>query len=167
MAPALTLLLTVLLPGLVAATIALGPTPDVPSVGPRATARVRPVPGMLLRGFDPPALPWSAGHRGVDLAAAPGDPVRAALPGRVRFSGTVAGVGWVTVDHGGGLATTYGALRQRPPAGTAVDAGAVIGRLDGAHLDWGARLDGRYIDPLRLLQRWHPTLVPVGEQGLL
>src|SRR5690349_8021915 len=50
--------------------------------------RVRPV---VERGFEPPPEPWAAGHRGVDLGAAPGTEVVAAATGRVSFAGTVAG----------------------------------------------------------------------------
>ncbi|MGH3666181.1 MAG: peptidoglycan DD-metalloendopeptidase family protein, partial [Egibacteraceae bacterium] len=87
---------------------------------------------------------------------------RAALGGRVTFAGRVAGVGWVTVDHGGGLSTTYGPLTPRVVvAGDVVASGEVLGRLaEGAtHLDWGARLDGDYVDPLGLLGPWEVHLV--------
>src|SRR5690606_28484862 len=118
---------------------------------------VLPVDGPLLRLFERPPGPYAAGHRGVDLAALPGTPVRAALPGKVTFSGEVAGVGWVTLDHGGGLQTTYGDLRPRLlSAGRRVVAGDVLGRLapGRAWVDWGARRDGDYLDPLTLLGRW-------------
>ena len=54
----------------------------------------------VVEGFDPPAVRWGPGHRGVDLAGSPGAPVRAALPGRVSFAGSVAGRDVVVVDHG-------------------------------------------------------------------
>ncbi|CAN5405474.1 hypothetical protein BH23ACT9_BH23ACT9_35920 [soil metagenome] len=118
-------------------------------------AVVRPVPGAVVRPFDPPEHPYGPGHRGVDLAAVEGEDVRAALDGTVVFSGTVATVGWITLDHGGGLTTTYGPMAARVPPGTAVTAGEVIGQLAlTEHLDWGARLDGDYIDPMLLLRRW-------------
>jgi murein DD-endopeptidase MepM/ murein hydrolase activator NlpD len=123
-----------------------------------------PVPGSVLRGFQPPAQPWGPGHRGVALAAAPGAPVRAALPGRVRFAGVVAGTGWVTVAHGGGLDTTYGPVDPRVvDRGEEVAPGQVLGRLAATapHLHWGARLHGGYIDPLTLLARWEVHLVEV------
>jgi murein DD-endopeptidase MepM/ murein hydrolase activator NlpD len=126
---------------------------------------VAPVPGPVIRGFEAPPSPYAAGHRGVDLAAAPGEEVRAALPGLVTFSGLVAGKGWVTVRHeqaAGGLETTYGDLDPRiVAAGDRVKAGQPLGLLDAAadHLDWGARLDGRYIDPLALLGQWEVHLV--------
>lgn len=130
-----------------------------------ATAVVLPVDGPVQRPFTAPAHPYGPGHRGVDLAAAPGAAVRAALPGLVTFAGRVAGRGWVTVDHGGGLDTTYGVLDPRlVTAGQRVAAGQPLGRLtaDAGHLDWGARLHGDYIDPLRLLTRWRPHLVRLG-----
>jgi hypothetical protein len=47
-------------------------------------------------------------------------------------------------------------------AGDLVEAGHVLGRLAHAanHLDWGARLNGSYVDPLSLLGRWEVHLVP-------
>ena len=59
-----------------------------------------------MRGFDPPDVPWGAGHRGVDLGGQIGQPVHAALPGTVSFVGRVAGRGVVVVDHGA-TRTTY------------------------------------------------------------
>jgi murein DD-endopeptidase MepM/ murein hydrolase activator NlpD len=126
-----------------------------------AVIALLPAPGEVGRPFVPPPGPYAAGHRGVDLTAEAGDEVRAALPGRVRFAGRVGGAGWVTVDHGGGLETTYGRLDPvLVPAGRSVRGGDVLGRLapGAAHVDWGARLDGRYIDPLSLLGPWEPYL---------
>ncbi|HVM20352.1 MAG TPA: peptidoglycan DD-metalloendopeptidase family protein [Egibacteraceae bacterium] len=122
---------------------------------------VPPVPGRVVRHFDPPATRYAAGHRGVDLRAHAGDPVVAAMGGTVTFAGRVAGIGWVTVNHGGGLDTTYGPLD--PPAvsaGDVVPAGWLLGFLarDATHLDWGARLAGEYVDPLALLGRWETYL---------
>lgn len=133
----------------------------------RPPSAVRPVPGTVLRRFEPPAGPYGPGHRGVDLAARPGEEVRAALPGTVSFAGPVAGRGWVTVDHGGDLVTTYGWLDPRSViAGQRVAAGQALGRLaaGATYLDWGARLHGDYIDPLTLLARWRAHLIPPARQ---
>lgn len=122
---------------------------------------VAPVSGTVQREFSPPPTRYAAGHRGVDLGAAVGEPVVAAMGGVVTFSGTVARVGWVTVDHGGGLSTTYGPLEPRTVmSGQRVVLGGLLGFLaEGAdHLDWGARLEGEYIDPLALLRHWEPYL---------
>jgi murein DD-endopeptidase MepM/ murein hydrolase activator NlpD len=118
---------------------------------------VRPVAGPVTKRFDPPATKYAAGHRGVDLRARAGEPVVAALGGTVTFAGRVAGVSWVTVGHGGGLSTTYGPIEPRlVGSGDVVGAGEVIGFLaqGSRHLDWGARFEGQYVDPLSLLGRW-------------
>lgn len=125
---------------------------------------VRPAPGAVLRAFNPPASRYGAGHRGVDLDVAPGEPVVAAMDGIVSFAGTVADTSWVTVDHGGGLDTTYGGLTPRlVSAGMRVRAGQVLGHLsdEATHLDWGARHSGEYLDPLSLLGRWRVRLAPL------
>lgn len=164
------LLLAAILRGvpLLAVLLLAGPpvqAAPVAGVGPpprpaTATGALRPVPGEVVRPFDPPAHEYGPGHRGVDLAAQPGDPVRAALGGRITYAGLVAGTGWVTIDHGGGLVTTYGPVEQRLPAGSAVARGAVVGAIavTGRHLDWGARLRGAYLDPLLLLAVWRMHL---------
>lgn len=115
---------------------------------------VRPVPGAVVEGFQAPASEYGPGHRGVDLEASAGSEVLAALGGVVSFAGPVAGTTYVTVQHDGGLSTTYGDLSDlRVTEGDAVEAGQVLGVLaEGAGaLDWGARLDGIYVDPLSLL----------------
>ncbi|MFP4636338.1 MAG: peptidoglycan DD-metalloendopeptidase family protein [Nitriliruptoraceae bacterium] len=134
----------------------------------------RPVDGAVLRGFDPPDPPYSAGHRGVDLEAAAGDVVRTAAPGRVAFAGALAGSGWVSVQHDDGIVTTYGVLGELAVApGVTVVAGQPLGRLENpghddpgpAHgLHWGARRNGRYVDPLELLEGRpaRPSLVGSG-----
>lgn len=135
----------------------LGAPPAMPSNA------VRPVPGSVIHEFAPPAIPFGAGHRGVDLAAAPGEDVRSVLPGLVTFSGLVAGKSWVTVRHSADLETTYGDLDPRlVAAGDRVESGRVLGRLapTANHLDWGARLEGVYVDPLSLLEQWEIHLVP-------
>jgi murein DD-endopeptidase MepM/ murein hydrolase activator NlpD len=122
------------------------------------------VDGEIVRLFAPPSSPYGPGHRGVDLAAVPGEQVRAVLAGVVTFAGRVAGHGWVTVDHGH-IDTTYGRLEPLlVQQGDRVAAGDVIGLLAPGrdHLDWGARLDGAYIDPLALLGPWEARLVPPG-----
>lgn len=158
----------VVLAGLLLGGAAQGAVPQDPGGRPAAlaggrVAAVRPVPGPVVRGFLAPKHPYGPGHRGVALAAAPGQAVRAALPGTVSFSGEVARRGWVTVDHGAGLRTTYGWVDDRRVArGARVAAGDALGSLDPArpYLHWGARLYGTYIDPLLLLGDWEVRLVP-------
>lgn len=148
------------------AGLVTSPAPGVtlPGQAPAPAPAVRPVPGAALRAFDAPAHAYGPGHRGVALAATPGDVVRTVLAGTVTFSGEVARRGWVTVYHGGGLETTYGWLEERAVARHArVRAGDVLGVLSAgrARLHWGARLHGSYVDPLLLLGRWEVRLVPL------
>src|SRR5262249_42116842 len=73
-------------------------------------AWVRRLDGPLVRAFEEPASVYGAGHRGVDFAAAPGTAVRASNGGEVVFAGAVAGTLHVTIEHAGGLRTTYSFL---------------------------------------------------------
>ncbi len=104
----------------------------------------------ILRGWDPPAGPYGPGHRGVDLAAAPGDPVRAVAAGRVVFAGRVAGRGVVSVDLADTgdppLRTTYEPVSASVGEGDEVEPGGELGVLETptAHcpracLHWGLR----------------------------
>ena len=135
-------------------------------------------PPTIERGFLPPPSPWAAGHRGVDLAARAGQPVRAVAAGRVTFAGRVAGRGVVSLvlaGVGGGsgpLRTTYEPVRALVSEGERVAAGQVVGVLeDGPYhcsrpcLHWGLLRGGRYVDPLSLFP-WvgggpRPRLLPV------
>ena len=163
-------------------TAALGASasgdPHVPGWAPDLGYRVTyapPAPGRVLRAFDPPGTAFGAGHRGVDLALAPGAAVRAAGSGRVTFAGSVAGTGWVSVAHVDGHLTTYGPLADLVVrAGDRVERGEQLAVLAaGGHgyggrdtgLHWGARdPTGAYIDPLGLLRAdlRRPSLVGAG-----
>ncbi|MEU3569377.1 M23 family metallopeptidase [Kitasatospora sp. NPDC036755] len=130
-------------------------------------------PGGLLGRFEPPAKAWTAGHRGVDLAAAPGAEIRAAAPGVIAFSGLVAGRPVVTVSHPGSgtppLRTTYLPVTGTLPVGTPVAAGRTIGLLapGGRHcpgrdcLHWGLLRGNRYLDPLALFGAGAARLLPL------
>lgn len=131
-----------------------------------------PVPGDPVRSFDAPIGTFGPGHRGVDLTVAPGQEVTAAGDGIVGFAGAVAGHGWVSIDHGDGIRTTYGSVRNLAVrAGEKVSRGDAIGHaagtthgLDLPTLHWGARRGQRYLDPMTLVDRgpWRPALVGVG-----
>lgn len=122
----------------------------------------------VVHGFDPPDDPWGAGHRGVDLRGSPGQPVRAALPGRVSWAGTLAGRGVVVVDHGA-TRTTYEPVEPSVDVGATVAAGDRVGRLTlaGSHclplacLHWGWLEGETYLDPLRLVGAGPVRLLPL------
>jgi murein DD-endopeptidase MepM/ murein hydrolase activator NlpD len=122
----------------------------------------------VVRAFDPPTRRWHPGHRGVDLAAGPDAVVRAAGPGVVRFAGTVVDRGVVSVDHRGGLRTTYEPVTPTVAVGDRVAAGDPIGVLAPGHagcpretcLHWGLRQGEFYLDPLALLGLGRTRLLP-------
>ena len=126
-------------------------------------------PPTVARRFDPPPRPWLAGHRGVDLAAAPGVAVRAAGPGRVTYAGVVAGRGVVSVTHAGGLRTTYEPVTAGVAVGDPVATGDELGELQAGHpgcaaaacLHWGLRRGELYLDPLALLGLGRVRLLPL------
>ncbi|MGO1974546.1 MAG: peptidoglycan DD-metalloendopeptidase family protein [Propionibacteriaceae bacterium] len=110
---------------------------------------------VVLDGFAPPAKAWGPGHRGIDLAAAEGDRVRAAAAGRVSFAARLAGRGVVVVQHGA-VRTTYEPVRATVQVGDRVTAGAPLGVLEeGGHCDptclhLGLKRGEEYLDPLHL-----------------
>lgn len=109
--------------------------------------------GLRMVGWLP------AVHRGVDLDAPEGAPVRAMADGRVRVAGRMSGFGNVVViDHGRGIETLYAHLASIAVAkGDEVDGRQVIGRVGrtgnarGAHLHFEVRRGGRPQDPVPLL----------------
>ena len=127
---------------------------------PPAGSWLWPVDGPVLRGFEPPATPYSQGHRGIDIGVDFGTPVRAAADGTVTFAGPVGGYLFVTIDHGDGYRSTSSFLsRILVRRGQAVVAGQLVALSGRGHpeilspqLHFGVRLSGEYVDPIPLLQ---------------
>lgn len=121
----------------------------------------------VLRAFDHLEHSWHPGHRGVDLAAARGDEIRAAGPGRVIFAGVVVDRRVVSIEHASRLRTTYLPVTASVEAGDYVGKGDVIGTLEDGHcligacLHWGAKRGDIYYDPLALLTGTEIRLYPV------
>ncbi len=123
---------------------------------------LRPPPAVV-RAFDAPSPNWTRGHRGVDLAGRPGQPVYAVSAATVVYAGMLAGRKLVSLAHPGGLRTSYEPVQAGVRVGQRLAAGALIGELLAGHpgcpapacLHWGAmwgpaaRAD--YVDPLGLL----------------
>jgi murein DD-endopeptidase MepM/ murein hydrolase activator NlpD len=94
--------------------------------------------------------------------------VLAAGDGVVVFAGRVAGRPVVSVDHAGGLRTTYEPVDAVVGAGQPVARGSPIGTLAAGHagcpvaacLHWGLRRGETYFDPLALLRRPQVRLLP-------
>ena len=106
-----------------------------------------PVDAPIIDPFRPPEDPYGSGNRGIEYDTEPGQVVRAAAAGTVSFAGAVAGSLYVTVDHGGGLVSSYSFLmRVSVRTGARVDQGRVVG-VAGDRLHFGVRVDDDYIDP--------------------
>lgn len=128
-----------------------------------------PVSGPIVRGFDPPAEQWTAGHRGVDIAGAAGQPVLALASGTVVFAGLVAGKPVVVVSHGA-VRSTYEPVAATVRVGQQVAAGAALGRLRAGHcasdacLHLGLKRESTYLDPTTELSGAQVAVRLLGEQ---
>lgn len=146
--------------------------PPAAAAGGRLEWPLRPPP-TVVRGFDAPSPNWTPGHRGVDLAGVPGQPVYAAGEATVIFAGPVAGRPVVSLAHPGGLHTSYEPVRAIVRVGQAVDVGSVLGVLVAGHpgcptsacLHWGAMWGpasgAHYVDPVGLVTSTPIRLKPL------
>jgi murein DD-endopeptidase MepM/ murein hydrolase activator NlpD len=144
-----------------AANMALAParaTTIAPTVAPDGDY-VKPVPGPIIRHFEAPPTPYTAGHRGIDIETPFGTEVVASADGTVHFAGQVGGQLFVSIDHADGIKTTYSFLSVvLVRAGAWVAQGQVIARTGAGHpgeppdhLHFGALRDDAYIDPEPLI----------------
>jgi hypothetical protein len=147
--------LVILLPVLLAFQVGVQP----------ALAWTWPVDGPVLRQFDLGDDPYAGGqHRGIDIGAAAGGPVRSPAAGAVTFAGTVPGGGRtltieapdgyaVTLLHLGSLAVERGAgVAEGAPVATVGPSGELEHAEPYVHLGirLGADPNG-YRDPLLFL----------------
>lgn len=112
----------------------------------------------LTRGFLPNARPRP--HLGLDLAAAKGTPIFAALGGHVIYAGSgFRGYGrFVIIEHNDEWATFYGHLDKiLIKQGQTIKQGELIGKMGrtgratGTHLHFELRKDRKAIDPIAFL----------------
>jgi Peptidase family M23 len=144
----------------------------LPSV---ASAWTWPVDGPVLRPFSFGSDPYAAGqHRGIDIGAPTGTPVRAAAGGVVSFAGTVPNGGkTVTIQTPTGYAVTLVHLGSiRVLRGTTIEEGTTVGTVGPSgvpdiaepYVYLGIRVasdDQGYLDPLLFLPpRAEPPAVP-------
>jgi hypothetical protein len=117
--------------------------------------------------------PWtldcrsSKGHRGIDITVGPGDAISAAASGTVSFVGYTPAEGGgitVTVDHAGGLRTTYLHLQSALVSKSQnVSQGQQLGISNGSPLHFGVKdaVADVYYDPTSLLPPLPPE--PAGD----
>lgn len=123
---------------------------------------VTPVDGWVTSGFGVRMSPFtgeSAYHKGIDVAAPIGTPVRAPADGVVVFSGVKEGFGnFVMLAHGYGIVTGYGHNAQNlVTTGQVIKRGEQLstvgqtGRTTGPHLHYEIWVNGRVVDPKRFI----------------
>lgn len=113
-----------------------------------------PVQGKFERGFGSD----NGRHKGVDISAPVGTPVRTTTQGRIgrvdRIGGTANGK-FVTVINGSEEYLFLHLSQTLASPGQAVQSGDVIGLVGstgfstGPHLHWQKHVNGRPVDPLR------------------
>jgi murein DD-endopeptidase MepM/ murein hydrolase activator NlpD len=119
-----------------------------------------PLNGTLRGGFGERTDPFSGEgefHKGVDISAPTGTPVRATADGLVVHADRSSGYGrMVVIDHGNGLQTCYAHLsRFNVHAGQEVRMGEVVGavgtsgRVTAPHLHYEVRVGGAPMNPYR------------------
>jgi murein DD-endopeptidase MepM/ murein hydrolase activator NlpD len=134
-------------------------------------------PHPVLRPFERPATRYGPGHRGVDLGGVVGQEVLAADAGVVLYAGPLADRSLVSVEHPGGLRTTYEPVDPTVVVGQSVQRGQVLGHLLAGHpgcpaappaacLHWGAHRQRDYLDPLRLVEFGRIRLLPWAAQPM-
>lgn len=122
---------------------------------------ILPVDGRITSRYAPrrlhPILRINRPHRGLDIAAAEGTPIRAPAAGRVARVARELGYGLVVhIDHGDGLTTRYAHCKSiLVKEGQLVDAGAQIatvgssGLATASHVHFEVRVNGEARDPMR------------------
>lgn len=125
-----------------------------------------PVTGVhaVVRPYLAPPTPYGAGHRGVDIAAEDGSPVRAPDDGVVHFVGVVVDRPVLSIEHADGVLSSMEPVASTLHAGDVVHRGDVVGTLEAGHcasacLHLGARVGGAYVSPLRFLGGVPPAVL--------
>jgi murein DD-endopeptidase MepM/ murein hydrolase activator NlpD len=103
-------------------------------------------------------------HNGIDFAAPSGANILAVADGQVSFAGDMGGCGnAVEINHSGGYLSKYcHALKVLVQKGQSVKAGTPIalvgttGTSTGNHLHLGIKLNGKYIDPKKVIPIMEP-----------
>lgn len=112
-------------------------------------------PHVIARPYIAPESRYAAGHRGIDIIA-PAGVVYAPADGVVRFAGTVVDRPVLSIEHPGGVITSYEPVVSPLNAGDPVARGDAVGAVIAGHcttpcLHFGVRVAGEYASPLAWL----------------
>ncbi|GAA2081592.1 hypothetical protein GCM10009840_16820 [Pseudolysinimonas kribbensis] len=122
-------------------------------------------PHPVVRGYLAPPTPYGAGHRGIDIRAPDGAPLLAPDDGIVHFAGFVVDRPVLSIQHAGGVLSSFEPVSTTLHAGDVVHRGRVIGTVLAGHctsgtcLHLGARVDGQYVNPLLFLGGVPPAVL--------
>jgi len=136
-----------------------------------------PVEGRLMSPFGVRTDPFSGEgviHKGVDLQAPMGTPVRAAADGVVVEADWESGYGkLVIIDHGNGLQTYYGHLSrfdvvpgQEVRRADVIARSGASGRVTSPHLHYEVRMGGTPVNPYPFLARSAVTVAVHSQRDL-
>ena len=129
----------------------------------RFVPSITPVTGVITSPYGPRTDPFTGlytMHHGIDIAAAPGTPVKSPADGVVIKTGVEARYGlYIDVDHGNGYKTRFGHLSSiLVKTGTELKRGDIIGRVGmtgkstGNHLHYEVQKDRRRVNPMKYIQ---------------
>jgi murein DD-endopeptidase MepM/ murein hydrolase activator NlpD len=132
-------------------------TASIPSLVPVNSSR------LMSSGFGMrvhPVLGGYRAHKGIDLPASTGTPIRATADGVVGKADWFGGYGlFVELEHGANMETRYGHMSRIAVAeGQSVRKGDIIGyvgttgRSTGPHLHYEVRIAGQAVNPMPYMQ---------------
>ena len=137
-------------------------------------------PHQVVRPFIAPASAYGAGHRGIDIGVGGdssdgGGDLLAPADGTVHFAGVVVDRPVLSIDHGGGVLSSYEPVETDLEKGDFVRRGEVIGEIQPGHcshtcVHLGVRVNRAYVSPLLYLGGLRrsillPTRYPDGVRG--
>jgi murein DD-endopeptidase MepM/ murein hydrolase activator NlpD len=114
------------------------------------------LPRVISRAYLAPATLYGSGHRGIDIEAQSSE-VYAPADGVVHFAGYVVDRPVLSIEHPGGILSSFEPVTTALTAGDTVHRGELVGTLVDGHcaviacLHLGVRVGGEYVSPLLFL----------------
>ena len=125
--------------------------PDINGIKLAAT----PLKGVVTSRFGEVSRIRSSAHKGLDIAATSGTPIKAVADGTVTFAGYSGAYGYlVKINHGEGFESWYAhasklyvSSGEMVKAGDSISAVGSTGNSTGPHLHLELRIDGKPVNP--------------------
>jgi murein DD-endopeptidase MepM/ murein hydrolase activator NlpD len=128
------------------------------------TPNIWPIRGLIGSQYGNRLDPFENGpemHRGIDIVAPVGSPVKAPAAGIVKVAQRESDYGnLIVIDHGNGLTTRYGHLSgyaihlgQKVTKGQLIGWVGMTGRTTGPHLHYEVRMNDKPMNPRSYLPR--------------